>query len=158
MTPKRKESNQIFHPNTSQGLPPCSPGAASINSAHEDYPPDSSPTGWPRTPASPVSIWDFLPLGIVSYYGFDLICNWFFLFPRIYKNLKLVNWGLWFSPFEQECMKCRYHKYLRQTESTPYPWIWPRQLDTRVYNRNKRCLFFPISFDAKWWQPNLSTI
>ena len=41
------------HPATPQSTAP-SPGAASINSVHEDYPDISSP-GWPRTPASPVS-------------------------------------------------------------------------------------------------------
>ncbi|XP_014258730.1 trithorax group protein osa isoform X2 [Cimex lectularius] len=40
------------HPTTPQSTVP-SPGAASLNSMHEEYPPDHSPT-WPRTPASPV--------------------------------------------------------------------------------------------------------
>lgn len=41
------------HPTTPQSTAP-SPGAASLNSMHEEYPQDNSPT-WPRTPASPVS-------------------------------------------------------------------------------------------------------
>ncbi|XP_066901815.1 trithorax group protein osa isoform X9 [Halyomorpha halys] len=40
------------HPTTPQSTAP-SPGGASLNSMHEEYPPDHSPT-WPRTPASPV--------------------------------------------------------------------------------------------------------
>ncbi|XP_043593849.1 trithorax group protein osa isoform X4 [Bombus pyrosoma] len=40
------------HPTTPQSTVP-SPGAASINSIHEEYPDMNSP-GWPRTPASPV--------------------------------------------------------------------------------------------------------
>ncbi|KAF3428626.1 hypothetical protein E2986_01809 [Frieseomelitta varia] len=40
------------HPATPQSTVP-SPGAASINSIHEEYPDMNSP-GWPRTPASPV--------------------------------------------------------------------------------------------------------
>ncbi|XP_033209829.1 trithorax group protein osa isoform X4 [Belonocnema kinseyi] len=40
------------HPTTPQNTVP-SPGAASINSIHEEYPDMNSP-GWPRTPASPV--------------------------------------------------------------------------------------------------------
>lgn len=40
------------HPTTPQSTAP-SPGAASLNSMHEEYPQDNSPT-WPRTPASPV--------------------------------------------------------------------------------------------------------
>lgn len=42
------------HPTTPQSTVP-SPGAASINSIHEEYPDMNSP-GWPRTPASPVCI------------------------------------------------------------------------------------------------------
>lgn len=42
------------HPTTPQSTVP-SPGAASMNSMHEDYGDLSSPS-WPRTPASPVSI------------------------------------------------------------------------------------------------------
>lgn len=42
------------HPATPQSTVP-SPGAASINSIHEEYPDMNSP-GWPRTPASPVRI------------------------------------------------------------------------------------------------------
>ncbi|KAK9499101.1 hypothetical protein O3M35_003610 [Rhynocoris fuscipes] len=52
----RKEmvsSGYHSHPTTPQSTAP-SPGAASLNSMHEEYPPDHSPT-WPRTPASPVS-------------------------------------------------------------------------------------------------------
>lgn len=41
------------HPATPQSTVP-SPGAASINSIHEEYPDINSPS-WPRTPASPVS-------------------------------------------------------------------------------------------------------
>ncbi|XP_066588206.1 trithorax group protein osa [Prorops nasuta] len=54
-TPKvRKEmiSGYHSHPTTPQSTVP-SPGAASINSIHEEYPDMNSP-GWPRTPASPV--------------------------------------------------------------------------------------------------------
>lgn len=40
------------HPATPQSTVP-SPGAASINSIHEEYSDMNSP-GWPRTPASPV--------------------------------------------------------------------------------------------------------
>ncbi|XP_073984826.1 trithorax group protein osa isoform X3 [Rhodnius prolixus] len=50
----RKEgmvSGYHSHPTTPQSTAP-SPGAASLNSMHEEYPPDHSPT-WPRTPASP---------------------------------------------------------------------------------------------------------
>lgn len=53
----RKEgmvSGYHSHPTTPQSTAP-SPGAASLNSMHEEYPPDHSPT-WPRTPASPVSL------------------------------------------------------------------------------------------------------
>lgn len=42
------------HPATPQSTVP-SPGAASINSIHEEYSDMNSP-GWPRTPASPVRI------------------------------------------------------------------------------------------------------
>lgn len=42
------------HPTTPQSTAP-SPGAASVNSMHEDYDINSSPTSWPRTPNSPVS-------------------------------------------------------------------------------------------------------
>ncbi|XP_015594992.1 trithorax group protein osa isoform X2 [Cephus cinctus] len=55
LTPKaRKEMIGTYHshPATPQSTVP-SPGAASINSIHEEYPDMSSP-GWPRTPASPV--------------------------------------------------------------------------------------------------------
>lgn len=41
------------HPTTPQSTVP-SPGAASMNSMHEEYGDISSPS-WPRTPASPVS-------------------------------------------------------------------------------------------------------
>lgn len=41
------------HPTTPQSTVP-SPGAASMNSMHEEYGDLSSPS-WPRTPASPVS-------------------------------------------------------------------------------------------------------
>ncbi|XP_076168877.1 trithorax group protein osa isoform X7 [Ptiloglossa arizonensis] len=54
-TPKvRKEmiGGYHSHPTTPQSTVP-SPGAASINSIHEEYPDMNSP-GWPRTPASPV--------------------------------------------------------------------------------------------------------
>lgn len=54
-TPKvRKEMMGGYHshPTTPQSTVP-SPGAASINSIHEEYPDMNSP-GWPRTPASPV--------------------------------------------------------------------------------------------------------
>ncbi|XP_046823399.1 trithorax group protein osa isoform X2 [Vespa crabro] len=54
-TPKvRKEmlGGYHSHPATPQSTVP-SPGAASINSIHEEYPDMNSP-GWPRTPASPV--------------------------------------------------------------------------------------------------------
>ncbi|XP_076222922.1 trithorax group protein osa isoform X8 [Nomia melanderi] len=54
-TPKvRKEMMGAYHshPTTPQSTVP-SPGAASINSIHEEYPDMNSP-GWPRTPASPV--------------------------------------------------------------------------------------------------------
>ncbi|XP_014604814.1 PREDICTED: trithorax group protein osa isoform X1 [Polistes canadensis] len=54
-TPKvRKEmlGGYHSHPTTPQNTVP-SPGAASINSIHEEYPDMNSP-GWPRTPASPV--------------------------------------------------------------------------------------------------------
>lgn len=53
-TPKvRKEmiGGYHSHPTTPQSTVP-SPGAASINSIHEEYPDMNSP-GWPRTPASP---------------------------------------------------------------------------------------------------------
>lgn len=56
-TPKaRKEMMGGYHshPTTPQSTVP-SPGAASINSIHEEYPDMNSP-GWPRTPASPVCI------------------------------------------------------------------------------------------------------
>ncbi|XP_046477122.1 trithorax group protein osa isoform X2 [Neodiprion pinetum] len=56
LTPKsRKElisGGYHSHPATPQSTVP-SPGAASINSMHEEYPDMSSPS-WPRTPASPV--------------------------------------------------------------------------------------------------------
>nr|XP_012154536.1 PREDICTED: trithorax group protein osa isoform X4 [Megachile rotundata] len=55
-TPKaRKEMMGGYHshPTTPQSTVP-SPGAASINSIHEEYPDMNSP-GWPRTPASPVT-------------------------------------------------------------------------------------------------------
>lgn len=42
------------HPATPQSTVP-SPGAASINSIHEEYSDMNSPS-WPRTPASPVRI------------------------------------------------------------------------------------------------------
>lgn len=42
------------HPATPQSTVP-SPGAASINSIHEEYSDINSPS-WPRTPASPVRI------------------------------------------------------------------------------------------------------
>ncbi|XP_008551461.1 trithorax group protein osa isoform X4 [Microplitis demolitor] len=54
-TPKtRKEIFNAYHshPTTPQSTVP-SPGAASINSVHEEYPDINSPS-WPRTPASPV--------------------------------------------------------------------------------------------------------
>ena len=54
-TPKvRKEmlGGYHSHPTTPQSTVP-SPGAASMNSIHEEYPDMNSP-GWPRTPASPV--------------------------------------------------------------------------------------------------------
>ncbi|XP_051157885.1 trithorax group protein osa isoform X4 [Leptopilina boulardi] len=54
-TPKvRKDLLGAYHSHstTPQSTVP-SPGAASINSIHEEYPDMSSP-GWPRTPASPV--------------------------------------------------------------------------------------------------------
>jgi len=56
-TPKvRKEmiGGYHSHPATPQSTVP-SPGAASINSIHEEYSDMNSP-GWPRTPASPVRI------------------------------------------------------------------------------------------------------
>lgn len=54
-TPKSNRKNDMghySHPTTPQSTVP-SPGAASMNSMHEDYGEISSP-GWPRTPASPV--------------------------------------------------------------------------------------------------------
>ncbi|KAJ8979897.1 hypothetical protein NQ317_017520 [Molorchus minor] len=53
-TPKASRKNDMghySHPTTPQSTVP-SPGAASINSMHEDYGEISSPS-WPRTPASP---------------------------------------------------------------------------------------------------------
>lgn len=54
--PSGKESivYQSSHPTTPQSTAP-SPGTASLNSIHEEYPPDHSPT-WSRTPNSPVSV------------------------------------------------------------------------------------------------------
>ncbi|XP_032457934.1 trithorax group protein osa isoform X12 [Nasonia vitripennis] len=53
-TPKVRKDLMVYHshPATPQSTVP-SPGAASINSVHEDYPDTNSPS-WPRTPASPV--------------------------------------------------------------------------------------------------------
>ncbi|XP_054270546.1 trithorax group protein osa-like isoform X4 [Macrosteles quadrilineatus] len=51
-TPSKGRKDGLYHPGTPQSTVP-SPGAASINSMHDEYPPDSSPT-WPRTPNSPV--------------------------------------------------------------------------------------------------------
>ncbi|XP_046669924.1 trithorax group protein osa isoform X4 [Homalodisca vitripennis] len=51
-TPSKSRKDNMYHPSTPQSTVP-SPGAASMNSMHDEYPPDSSPT-WPRTPASPV--------------------------------------------------------------------------------------------------------
>ncbi|KAK0164244.1 hypothetical protein PV328_002893 [Microctonus aethiopoides] len=54
-TPKTRKdmiSGYHSHPATPQSTVP-SPGAASINSIHEEYPDLNSPS-WPRTPASPV--------------------------------------------------------------------------------------------------------
>lgn len=62
-TPKASRKNDMVHyshPTTPQNTVP-SPGAASINSMHEDYGEISSPT-WPRTPASPVSFECFFNL------------------------------------------------------------------------------------------------
>lgn len=52
-TPSKSRKDGLYHPSTPLSTVP-SPGAASMNSMHDEYPPDSSPT-WPRTPASPVS-------------------------------------------------------------------------------------------------------
>lgn len=55
-TPKASRKNDMGHyghPATAQSTVP-SPGAASMNSMHEDYSEISSPK-WSRTPASPVS-------------------------------------------------------------------------------------------------------
>ena len=53
-TPKvRKEMLGGYHSHSTPQSTVPSPGAASINSIHEEYPDMSSP-GWPRTPASPV--------------------------------------------------------------------------------------------------------
>lgn len=42
------------YPTTPQGSAVPSPGAASMNSAHDEYGEINSPS-WPKTPASPVS-------------------------------------------------------------------------------------------------------
>lgn len=54
-TPKlrRAEMSHYSHPTTPQSTVP-SPGAASMNSMQEEY--DISSPSWPRTPASPVSV------------------------------------------------------------------------------------------------------
>lgn len=55
-TPKSRKNDMghYSHPTTPQSTVP-SPGAASMNSMHEEYGDISSPS-WPRTPASPVSV------------------------------------------------------------------------------------------------------
>lgn len=58
-TPKSRKDGPVVggsyhsHPPTPQSTVP-SPGAASLNSMHEEYGDVNSPS-WPRTPASPVS-------------------------------------------------------------------------------------------------------
>lgn len=57
-TPKFRKNDitsggHYSHPATPQSTVP-SPGAASMNSTHEEY--DMSSPSWPRTPASPVSV------------------------------------------------------------------------------------------------------
>lgn len=47
-------SGHYNHPTIPQSTVP-SPGAASMNSMHEEY--DVSSPSWPRTPASPVSLY-----------------------------------------------------------------------------------------------------
>lgn len=62
-TPKTRKdmiSGYHSHPATPQSTVP-SPGAASINSIHEEYPDLNSPS-WPRTPASPVCLLVFIYL------------------------------------------------------------------------------------------------
>lgn len=53
-TPKTRKNDvgHYSHPTTPQSTVP-SPGAASMNSMHEDY--EMNSPSWPRTPASPVS-------------------------------------------------------------------------------------------------------
>jgi AT-rich interactive domain-containing protein 1 len=59
-TPKSRKDGSVVggsyhsHPPTPQSTVP-SPGAASLNSMHEEYGDVNSPS-WPRTPASPVSV------------------------------------------------------------------------------------------------------
>lgn len=59
-TPKSRKDGSVVggpyhsHPPTPQSTVP-SPGAASLNSMHEEYGDVNSPS-WPRTPASPVSL------------------------------------------------------------------------------------------------------
>lgn len=74
-TPSKSRKDGLYHPSTPLSTVP-SPGAASMNSMHDEYPPDSSPT-WPRTPASPVSTFcklvhilsqDYLPKSLFEIY------------------------------------------------------------------------------------------
>lgn len=75
-TPKASRKNDMSHyshPTTPQSTVP-SPGAASMNSMHEDYGEISSPT-WSRTPASPVSFYLNLKLRCFFFFHLCFVCT-----------------------------------------------------------------------------------